>query len=119
MGRRTFESIGRPLPGRRNLVLSRSSATALAGVESVADIGQALELCRDAQELCVIGGAQAYALALTLAERIYLTCVHAQVDGDVRFPPFDRQSWRELERREHPADARHFCDLSFLTLERA
>jgi dihydrofolate reductase len=117
MGRRTFESIGKPLPGRRNLVLSRRTATS-AGVEFVSSLEEARAMTAEAAQLCVIGGAALFAMALPLTQFIYLTEVHASPDGDVYFPPLQRSSWRELERSEHPADDRHACAMSFLTLQR-
>jgi len=118
MGRRTFESIGRPLPGRRNLVLTRGARTFPDGVEPVASLEMAMARCAAAPELCVIGGAEVYAQALPLATRLELTRVHVDIRGDVRFPEFDAARWRELERIEHPADARHEWPMTFLTLER-
>ncbi|HEY3808495.1 MAG TPA: dihydrofolate reductase [Steroidobacteraceae bacterium] len=118
MGRRTFESIGRPLPGRRNIVLTRGTPDLPAGVELVASLEAALALVAEAPELCVIGGATLYAQTLPQAQRLYLTRVHATVDGDVRFPPWIASDWRELERSEHPADARHAYAFSLLRLER-
>ena len=118
MGRRTFESIGKPLPGRRNLVLTRGAAAYLAGVEAVASIDAALALLPATPELCVIGGATLFAQTLPLAQRLYLTEVHGAVEGDVRFPNWNRADWRETERREHPADERHLYAVSFVTLDR-
>ena len=118
MGRRTFESIGRPLPGRRNLVLSGGPAIGMPGIETVATMQEALRRCADADEVCVIGGAAVYAAALPLAHVIHLTRVHAAVDGDVRFPPLRMAEWRETARREHAADERHAHAMSFVTLER-
>jgi dihydrofolate reductase len=119
MGRRTFESIGKPLPGRRNLVLSRAAAASAPGVEYVHSVEQARTLAAGAAELCVIGGAEVYALALPLATRIYLTRVHGSVTGDVCFPLRDFAAWRASESVEHPADARHAYAMSFVTLERS
>jgi dihydrofolate reductase len=132
MGRRTFQSIGKPLPGRRNLVLSRGerSAAAPPGIEYVASIEEARERVSSAVQLCVIGGAQVYALALPIATLIYLTRVHAVIEGDTHFPLPDGggagaadgggwPGWHELERTEHPADARHAYAMSFVTLQRA
>jgi dihydrofolate reductase len=119
MGRRTFESIGKPLPGRRNLVLSRAAAASAPGVEYVHSVEQARALAAGAAELCVIGGAEVYALALPLATRIYLTRVHGSVTGDVCFPLRDFAAWRQSESVEHPADARHAYAMSFVTLERS
>lgn len=124
MGRRTYDTIGRPLPGRRNLVLSRGELQR-SGVQVVRSLEQACELAVAADphgEICVIGGAQLYALALPHAQRIYLTRVHAHLDGDARFPvPLSALSpphWRETGRREHGADERHAWPMSFVTLER-
>ncbi|MGH8230458.1 MAG: dihydrofolate reductase [Steroidobacteraceae bacterium] len=118
MGRRTFDSIGKPLPGRRNLVLTRTPAAPRNDIEYVQSIEQARSLAASAAELCVIGGAQVFALALPLATRIYLTRVHAQVAGDTRFPLQDFSGWRASDPVEHPADARHEYPMSFVTLER-
>ncbi|MFI4866389.1 MAG: dihydrofolate reductase [Steroidobacterales bacterium] len=119
MGRRTFESIGKPLPGRRNLVMTRAETAAVPGVEYVDSVEQARSLAAGAAELCVIGGAEVFALALPLATRIYLTRVHAQVTGDVCFPLRDFSRWRESDSLSHAADARHAYAMSFVTLERA
>jgi dihydrofolate reductase len=118
MGRRTFESIGRPLPGRRNLVLTRGGGTFPVGVEPVESIEEAQARLPEAPELCVIGGATLYAQTLSAARRLYLTQVHGMVEGDVRFPAWDAGSWRETERREHPSDERHRYAMSFVTFER-
>ena len=118
MGRRTFESIGHPLPGRRNLVLTRGPAALPPGAEAVPNLEAALSLVADAAEICVIGGATLYAETLPQAQRIYLTRVHAAVAGDVRFPPWKASDWRETDRVEHAADARHAYAMSFLTLDR-
>ena len=118
MGRRTFESIGRPLPGRRNLVLTRQGSLSVSGVEPVASIAEAMERCAEAAQLCVIGGAEVYRLTLAHADELYLTQVHAKIPGDTYFPPLDLAQWRELERTEWPADARNEYAMSFLHLER-
>jgi dihydrofolate reductase len=118
MGRRTFESIGRPLPGRRNLVLTRSAATLPAGVEGVDGLATALEKCAGAAELCVVGGADVYRQSLPQADRLELTRVHATVAGDVTFPDFELAQWREAARVEHAADEHHQWAMTFLTLER-
>ena len=121
MGRRTFESIGRPLPGRTSLVLTRSTRwSPPPGVIAVHSIEDALAEARrgGAAELAVIGGADVFRLTLPLASRIELTRVHADVRGDVSFPPLDPREWRETARIEHPADARHEHALTFSVLER-
>jgi dihydrofolate reductase len=118
MGRRTFDSIGKPLPGRRNLVLTRATLAAASGVEYVHSVEQGRALAAGAAELCVIGGAEVFALALPLATRIYLTRVHAIVAGEVFFPLRDFSAWRERESVAHAADPRHAYAMSFVTLER-
>jgi dihydrofolate reductase len=118
MGRRTFESIGRPLPGRRNLVLTRGSTPLPEGVQGVARLELAIEQCANEPELCVIGGAEVFRQVLPRAERMELTRVHANIEGDVRFPEYDAAQWRELARSEHPADERHRWPMTFQTLGR-
>jgi dihydrofolate reductase len=121
MGRRTHDSIGHALPGRRNLVLSRQAPRGVppAGIEYVGSFEQACELVAGAAELCVIGGADVFALALPHATRLYLTRVHASIAGDTFFPLTELRDWHERERVEHPADERHAHAMSFLTLERS
>ena len=118
MGRRTYESIGRPLAGRRNLVLTRRTGAAWPGVECVSTLQEACGRAGDVAELCVIGGAEVYALALPFADSIYLTQVHASPAGDTRFPLDALAGWQELERQEHPIDARHAHAMSFTRLVR-
>ncbi len=118
MGRRTFDSIGRPLPGRTNLVLTRTPNWSAAGVTVVPDLDAAIREAGAAPELVVAGGAQVYALALPRATRIYLTRIHAVIDGDTRLPDINLQEWHETARELHPADARHPYAMSFVTLER-
>jgi dihydrofolate reductase len=118
MGRKTFDSIGRPLPGRTNLVLTRARDWVVPGVIVVADLEAAIRAAGSAPELVVAGGAQVYALALPRATRIYLTRIHAVIDGDTRLPDINLEHWHETARALHPADARHPYAMSFVTLER-
>jgi dihydrofolate reductase len=118
MGRRTFESIGRPLPGRRNLVLTRGNGPAVDGVEVVRTVEAACELAADVPELCVIGGAEVYAVTLPHASCIYLTQLHGAVEGDAWFPLDELKAWHEVHRTEHSADERHAYAMSFVTLKR-
>lgn len=120
MGRRTWESIGKPLPQRRNLVLTRDAHWQAEGAERVGSIDEALQRIAGtgASELMVIGGAEVYRQALPEAGRIYLTLVHAEPEGDTRFPDLEPDEWREVARREQLADARNPHDLSFIVLER-
>lgn len=118
MGRKNYESIGRPLPGRRNIVVTRSAGFVAPGCTVVHTIDAALAAAGGDPEIFIIGGAELYAQTLAQARRLYLTEVHATVAGDVRFPPWDRQAWREVTREDHPADAAHEHTYSFVTLER-
>lgn len=102
MGRRTFESIGRPLPRRRNIVLTRDPGWQAHGAERAASLSEALAATADAPEVAIIGGGEIYAAALPLAHRIELTQVHASVPGDTYFPPLDPAEWTELWREAHP-----------------
>ena len=117
MGRRTFESIGRPLPGRHNIVLTRDPAWTAAGATVVGDLAAALAAAGDGPEAMIIGGAAVYAAALPLATCVYLTEVDAAPAGDTVLPPFDPAVWRATARVDHAAagDAPGF---SFVTLER-
>ena len=119
MGRKTFESIGKPLPGRRNLVLTHARDFAAPGIEVVHSLEEAISAAGDAPELMLIGGAALYRLALPRIQRVYLTRLHMSVPGDVYFPPLPEAAWKEVARSERrPADAHNACDMSFLTLER-
>ncbi len=118
MGRRTAQSLGRALPGRRNLVLTRSGAVPFAGMEAVTSLGDALERVFDAHELCVIGGGEVYALCLPRATHLHLTYVDAEVAGaDAFFPRFDASAWRVMQRGSHPADATHAFAFEFVDYE--
>jgi dihydrofolate reductase len=117
MGRRTFESIGRPLPGRRNIVLSNSGFTA-PGVDTVRTLEEACALVAGEPVLMVIGGARLFALAMPRVEHIHLTRVHCQVEGDVFLPALDPVEWREVAREERAADERNPCAMSFIELAR-
>lgn len=118
MGRRTFESIGKALPGRRSLVLSRNASFAAPGVERVASMEEALALTTDAAELAVIGGADVFRLCLPRAARIYFTRVHTSIAGDTRFPGLDWSEWRCTERSVHAADESNPYAMTFFVLER-
>ena len=119
MGRRTFESIGRPLPDRTTIVLTRDPAFGCDGCLVARSAAEAVALAGDAPEVIVFGGAGVFAEFLPRADRIYLTEVDAEVDGDTFFPPLDASDWLEVERRAHPADERHRHPFAFVTLERA
>ena len=118
MGRKTFESIGQPLPERTNLVLTRDRGWFAHGVIVVHSLLEALVQAGASAELVAIGGAEIYRLLLPLARRMYLTHVHADVPGDITFPEFDSTQWADLECSSQPADGEHAYPLTFMTLER-
>jgi dihydrofolate reductase len=120
MGRRTAESLGRALPKRRNLVLTRSGIAPFAGMEVVDSLDAAMAIGRQAGELCVIGGADVFALTLPIATRLYLTWVETVVESaDVFFPDtLDLADWRVVERAAHPADDRHAFAFEFVDYTR-
>lgn len=119
MGRKTFESIGKPLPGRLNVVITRDRTYVPPGVAVAFSLEHALATAQraGAEEAMVVGGAEIYRLALPLAGHLYLTEVHAEVEGDTLFPDFDRAEWTETAHEDHPADGETPA-FSFLTLER-
>ena len=118
MGRRTWESIGRPLPGRQNIVITRKSGFAAPGAIVAASPEEALELAGDVAEVMVIGGGQIYKAFMERAERIYLTRVHTDVDGDTFFPEPDAASFSLVSREAHPADERHAYAYEFRVYDR-
>ena len=125
MGRKTFQSLRRPLPGRTNIVVSRDRGFFAPGAVVAADVRAALEsargdaLRRGADEIAVIGGAEIYGATLPIADRLDLTLVRARPEGNVRFPDFDPQAWREVERSEHKAGPDDAADFAFVTYQRA
>jgi dihydrofolate reductase len=122
MGRKTFESIGRPLPGRTNIVVSRTPGYCALGVEVIPSLPEAIELAASIagadgqQELMVIGGAAIYAVAIPLAQRLYITEIHSSPEGDVYLPEVDWNEWQEMSREYHSAEALSY---SFVIYERA
>ncbi len=119
MGRKTFDSIGKPLPGRTSVVMTRDPAwQAPPGVLVVRSLDEAFQKVGSVPELSVIGGAEIFRLTLPIADRIYLTRIHANIPGDIILPSLDISEWRETERVEHPADERHAHAMTFATLER-
>lgn len=115
MGRRTWESIGRPLPGRRNIVVSRQAGFVAAGAEVVPSLDEALRLCAGAGELFVIGGAQLYGEALPRADRLIVTEIDDDFDGDTHWPAPDPAHWREAAREHLPPTAQRDFALDFVT----
>lgn len=117
MGRRTWESIGRPLPGRRNIIVTRNGGFSADGCDTAASIDAALAICAGTTgEVFIIGGAQIYAQALPLAQRLYLTEIQAEFPGDARFPHFERDAWEEKSRESHRSEAG--LDFDFVIYDR-
>ncbi|WP_206859903.1 dihydrofolate reductase [Lysobacter changpingensis] len=117
MGRKTAQSLGRALPGRRNLVLTRSGAVPFEGMQAVASVDEALRIAGadGADELCVIGGGEVYALTLPVATHLFLTHVETRVEGgEAFFPAFDVSQWRVVSRERHDADAKHAFAFEFV-----
>ncbi|TGE18650.1 dihydrofolate reductase [Hymenobacter elongatus] len=119
MGRRTFEAIGRPLPGRRNIVVTRQASWQAEGCEASFSVPAALEAARTSDEqVFVIGGGEIYRQALPAADVVYLTEVHHDFEGDVVFPDLSPAEWREETRERHEPDDKHAYAFSFVTLRR-
>lgn len=117
MGRKTFASIGRPLPGRLNIVLSRTEQ-AIPGVVTVGSLSQALETVADALDVMIIGGATLFEQAWPLASRLFLTVIHHTFAADVFFPSLDQDVWRCLEKTPRQADEKNPYDMTFYYYER-
>src|SRR5690606_13261740 len=118
MGRKTYESVGKPLPNRRNIIVTRQAAYAAAGTEVVNSLAAALEVCTGVQEVFVVGGAEIYQQALPFIDRIYLTRVHVVLPGDSFFPQLDEGVWRLVSEDHHPADDRHDYSYTFEIYDR-
>lgn len=119
MGRLTFESFGaKPLPGRRNIIISRNPTYSADGIEVFTSIEEALEATQDYEETMIIGGMSLYKQSLPLADRLYMTLVHANIDGDAWFPEFDLQTWQETGRSDFSADEKNPYAYSFITLDK-
>lgn len=116
MGRKTFESVGKPLPGRRNIVVTRDEAWRADGVERAVNPNVALDLAGDVEEVCVIGGAEIYRALLPLCDRLYLTRVDAAPEGDTRFPSIAWNEWRaeRIAAAEKSARNDHACEFFIL-----
>lgn len=117
MGRKTHESIGRALPGRRNIVITHQHVQ-FPGCEVVRSLDEALESVKSEEEAFIFGGGEIYKQAMDFAERIYLTRVHVTVEGDVFFPEIDLTRWKEISREDHSADAENQYPYSFITYDR-
>ena len=118
MGRKTHDSIGRALPGRENVVLSREAGYQAQGCTVLGSLEEVYQRFAGTDEIMIMGGADLYEQTLAKANRIYLTEVHAEVEGDTYFPDFDREIWEETERQDFKADEKNEYDYSFVKLER-
>lgn len=118
MGRKTFDSIGKPLPNRRNIVITRNDRLQAEGIEFVKSLQEALTLTAGDDEVFIIGGAEIYKQSLALADRIYLTRIHQRYEADTFFPVVDLQYWREAMAEKHEADEKNPVPYTFSTLER-
>ena len=118
MGRKTYESIGRPLPGRTNIVITRSTTFRAAGCLIASSLQEALDLCRAENEIFIIGGASIYRQSMEIADRIYLTVIHQDFAGDAFLFDLDPTQWHELSREAFEPDADNPYRYSFLTLEK-
>jgi dihydrofolate reductase len=119
MGRRTWESIGRPLPGRTSVVVTRQRDYSAPGALVAHSLPEALAACAGDDEVFVIGGAEIYRAALRQTDRIYLTRVEADYEGDVAFPQIEAEQWEEASRERHPGDGRDAPAYEFVVLTRA
>jgi dihydrofolate reductase len=118
MGRRTYESIGKPLPGRLNVVVTGQRDFAAPGCVVVHSLDEAYRAANGAEQVSIIGGSSIFEEALPAADEIYLTEIGAEIPGDVRFPEFDRSEWSETELERHAADDRHAYPFRILKLQR-
>jgi len=118
MGRKTFDSVGKALPRRRNIVVTRQNIT-IPGCEVVKSVEDGLALCKDDDEVFIGGGAEIYKQAMHLTDRIYLTIIHKSFDADTFFPEINKQEWKEISREDFPPDEKNPLPYSFITLQRA
>ncbi len=117
MGRKTYDSVGKPLPNRRNIIITRTEL-AIPGCEVVNSIEGAFTLCEIEAEVFILGGAEIYRQAMPLTDRIYLTIVHQDFNGDSFFPAIDKEVWKQVSREDHQSDEKNKLPYSFITLER-
>ncbi|HEY0244889.1 MAG TPA: dihydrofolate reductase [Mucilaginibacter sp.] len=117
MGRKTYESVGKPLPNRRNIIITRQNMD-IPGCEVVNSIEAALALCTDEAEVFIVGGAEIYRQSMKLTNRIYLTIVHKEFEGDSYFPEIEANEWKETAREDYAPDNKNILPYSFITFER-
>ncbi len=115
MGRKTFESIGRPLPGRTNIIITRNKDLRTEGVLLAGTMQEALAVSGNAPEIFITGGAEIYSQALPLADKIYLTRVHGTFEGDTFFPAISEKEWHKTEEKSYPADEKNAFPYTYIT----
>ena len=118
MGRKTWESLGRPLPGRTNVVITSLKNFVAEGAVVVHSLSAAIKVAENDSEIFIFGGGRVFQEALPAVEKIYLTVVHKTIDGDTFFPELNKDEWKEIERSSHKADEKNEFDYSFITLVR-
>ena len=118
MGRKTYDSIGRPLPNRRNLVISRNTGTVIEGCEVFNSIDSALQSAKEEDEVLVIGGANLCQQVLAKVDRLYITHIEGEFEGDTYFPDYDANDWQEISRESHTPDEKNPYHYHFKILER-
>ncbi|MDK9754395.1 type 3 dihydrofolate reductase [Vibrio sp. D173a] len=117
MGRKTYESIGRPLPGRLNIVISRDASLSIEGVTTVTSIEQALEIAGELEEVMIIGGGAIYAACLPMANKLYVTHIEAEIEGDTQFPDWGNE-FKETYSEAYQADEKNAYNMRFTVLEK-
>ena len=118
MGRKTFDSIGKPLPGRENIVITRQQGLTIEGCHVVASLDEAKSVVADAEEIMVIGGAEIYAMLLPVADHLYYTQIHHAFEGDAWFPEFDLKEWKVVHEEIHSADEKNHYGHTFMIMAR-
>jgi len=119
MGRKTYDSIGRPLPNRRNIVITRNSKISISGCEVVSSVEKALILTKDEDEVMVIGGASLCEQLLPQINRLYITKIDGEFEGDIYFPQYDDLNWRQVSSESHPKDIANAYSHHFIVLDRS
>ena len=118
MGRKTWESLGRPLPGRKHVIITRSKDYEVEGATVVHSIEEALEASKGDDQVFIFGGGEIFKMALPFVEKIYMTRVHKHIEGDAFFPKLDDGDWKEILREDHRADEKNEYDYSFIDYQR-
>ncbi len=113
MGRKTYDSIGKPLPNRRNIVISTNKNLLIEGAEVVSNFQEAIALCKGEAEVCIIGGGKIYNEAIGIVNKMYITMVDAEIEGDTYFPKINLSNWYEVFSEKQFKDERHAFDYTF------